>query len=97
MYGNTLYVWYYVVYHSVAKELFEAFSFIFLCVLFADISCPSIESFENVMRLSGMTVQALWDTESVFMQLPHIGPNVLKHFYTKKVRLECPLKVPDVK
>ena len=91
---NTLYIWCYIV----ADELFEVFSFILLCnVLFADISCPSIESFENVMRLSGMTVQALWDTESVFMQLPHIGPNVLKHFYTKKVRAECPLKVPDVK
>ena len=55
-----------------------------------DVAYPSIESFENVMRLSGMTVQALWDTESVFMQLPHIGPNVLKHFYTKKVSSEWP-------
>ena len=59
-------------------------------VMCTDVAYPSIESFENVMRLSGMTVQALWDTESVFMQLPHIGPNVLKHFYTKKVSSEWP-------
>ena len=54
-------------------------------VLSTDLSCPSIDSFENVMRLSGMTVQALWDTEPVFMQLPHIEADVLRHFYTKRV------------
>ena len=67
---------------------FYTFAFFLPPVVSTDMSCPSIDSFENVMRLSGMIVQALWDTEAVFMQLPHIEADVLRHFYTKRVSTE---------
>ena len=33
-----------------------------------------------------MVVQALWESKSVLLQLPHIEESMLRHFVDKKVR-----------
>lgn len=47
---------------------------------------PTLESLENIMRVSPMIVQALWDKykKQTLLQLPHIEENNLRHFMTKK-------------
>ena len=37
------------------------------------------------MKLSPMIVQALWNTKSPLLQLPHITESHLRYFETKKV------------
>ncbi|XP_013381039.1 translocation protein SEC63 homolog [Lingula anatina] len=45
---------------------------------------PRLETVENVMKVSQMLVQALWETKSPLLQLPHISEDMLKHFVTRK-------------
>ncbi|CAB3372878.1 Hypothetical predicted protein [Cloeon dipterum] len=45
---------------------------------------PKIETIENVMKLSPMIVQGLWDNKSPLRQLPHIQEENLKWFSSKK-------------
>lgn len=45
---------------------------------------PRLESLENLMKLSQMTTQAVWDSKSAFLMLPHISQEHLRHFNTKK-------------
>lgn len=47
---------------------------------------PQLESLENIMRLSPMIVQALWDKnkKQTLLQLPHLQEGHLRHFQTKK-------------
>lgn len=48
---------------------------------------PNLETLENIMKLSPMIVQALWDRQSPLLQLPHITEDMQRHFVTRKVRL----------
>lgn len=43
-------------------------------------SPPNQDVYESVMRLSQMIVQQMWDKHSVMLQLPHIQPDMLRHF-----------------
>lgn len=47
---------------------------------------PQLETLENIMRLSPMIVQALWDKnkKQTLLQLPHLQEGHLRHFQTKK-------------
>ncbi|CAF0943169.1 unnamed protein product [Didymodactylos carnosus] len=45
---------------------------------------PRLDSIENTMKLSPMIVQALWNTKSPLLQLPHITENHLRYFESKK-------------
>ncbi|CAM4882334.1 unnamed protein product [Rotaria socialis] len=45
---------------------------------------PKLETIENTMKLSPMMVQALLNTKSPLLQLPHITENHLRFFETKK-------------
>jgi len=45
---------------------------------------PRLESLENLMKLSQMTTQAVWETNKAFLMLPHISQDHLRHFNTKK-------------
>ncbi|CAF0722947.1 unnamed protein product [Adineta ricciae] len=45
---------------------------------------PRLDTIENTMRLSPMIVQALWNTKSPLLQLPHITESQLRFFETKK-------------
>ena len=49
-------------------------------------SVPSLDTFENVMKVHQMIVQATWERHSPLLQLPHLQPEQLKHFRTRKVR-----------
>jgi translocation protein SEC63 len=46
--------------------------------------CPSLETLEAAMKLSPLIVQALWDSKSPLLQLPHITEDNLRYFTTKK-------------
>ena len=48
---------------------------------------PSLETFENVMKVSQMVVQGMWSrgSNSCLFQMPHITADQVKHFRTKKV------------
>jgi translocation protein SEC63 len=54
---------------------------------------PTLETLENIMKLSPMIVQALWDKNKKYslLQLPHIVENHLRHFVTKKRNI-CDIK-----
>lgn len=45
---------------------------------------PRLETLENLMKLHAMIVQAIWDSKSPFLMLPHITQEHLRHFTTKK-------------
>jgi len=45
---------------------------------------PSLDTIENVMKLSPMIVQGLWENKSPLLQLPHISEDMLRHFVNKK-------------
>ncbi|XP_065648722.1 translocation protein SEC63 homolog isoform X2 [Hydra vulgaris] len=45
---------------------------------------PRLETLENLMKLSQMIVQGVWDCKSAFLMLPHISQEHLRHFHTKK-------------
>ncbi|CAF3492449.1 unnamed protein product [Rotaria sordida] len=45
---------------------------------------PRLDTIENTMKLSAMLVQALLNTKSPLLQLPHITENYLRFFETKK-------------
>ena len=47
---------------------------------------PSQDTFENVMRVSQMLVQGSWNRYSPLLQLPHLQPDHLRHFKTRKVK-----------
>lgn len=46
--------------------------------------CPSLETLEAAMKLSPLIVQALWDSKSPLLQLPHITEDNLRFFTSKK-------------
>lgn len=48
---------------------------------------PSLDTIENVMKLSGMIVQSLWENKSPLLQLPHIDETMLRHFADKKKKI----------
>ncbi|RWS25690.1 translocation protein SEC63-like protein [Leptotrombidium deliense] len=45
---------------------------------------PHLDTLENAMKLSPLIVQALWDSKSSLLQLPHINEDILRHFTTKR-------------
>lgn len=45
---------------------------------------PSLDTMENAMKLCPLIVQALWDSKSSLLQLPHITEDMLRHFTTRK-------------
>ena len=55
-----------------------------IVLLLLGVVMPSVDTFENVMKLSAMTVQCLWENQSPLLQLPHLSVEQLKHFNTKK-------------
>ncbi len=54
---------------------------------------PQLETLENIMKLSPMIVQALWEKNKkhTLLQLPHITEGMLRHFVTKKRNI-CDIK-----
>ncbi|XP_075910541.1 translocation protein SEC63 homolog [Petromyzon marinus] len=43
-----------------------------------------LQTVETCMKLSQMLVQGLWESRSVFLQLPHVRDEHLRHFSSKK-------------
>ncbi len=57
---------------------------------------PSLDTIENVMRISPMLVQAVWDKQSPLLQLPHFAEDMLRFCVTKKVRTAGPVTLISV-
>ncbi|KAJ8315346.1 hypothetical protein KUTeg_007496 [Tegillarca granosa] len=49
---------------------------------------PRLETVENCMKVSQMVFQALDQKSSPLLQLPHITPEMLKHFVTRKRNIQ---------
>lgn len=49
---------------------------------------PRLETVENCMKVSQMIIQGLDQKSSPLLQLPHIRPDMLKHFSTKKRHIQ---------
>ncbi|KAK3097244.1 hypothetical protein FSP39_007997 [Pinctada imbricata] len=49
---------------------------------------PRLETVENIMKVSQMLTQGLDQRSSPLLQLPHIAPDMLKHFTTKKRHIQ---------
>lgn len=45
---------------------------------------PKLSTIENIMKLSQMIIQALWEHNNPLQQLPHLTEDILKHFVTKR-------------
>uniref|UniRef100_A0A5S6QE66 J domain-containing protein n=1 Tax=Trichuris muris TaxID=70415 RepID=A0A5S6QE66_TRIMR len=45
---------------------------------------PALETLDNVMKLSGMIVQAVWDNKSPLLQLPYFGEDTVRYLQGKK-------------
>lgn len=45
---------------------------------------PRLSTIEHIIKVSQMIVQALWNTKSPLLQLPHINEKMLTHFVTKR-------------
>ena len=57
-----------------------------LCIHSVLAHAPCVEVFECVMSVSQMLVQGMWGKgTSPILQLPHVKPDQLKHFKTRKV------------
>lgn len=50
-------------------------------------SPPKLETMENLMKLSQMLIQGVWESKSNFLMLPHISQENLRHFNTKKRKI----------
>ena len=65
--------------------------YLYYCVQFfcssltAHAQMPRLETVENCMKVSQMTIQGVEAKSSQLLQLPHIRPDMLRHFVTKKV------------
>ena len=62
-------------------------------VLFTSLVCVgavqwklNLETLDNIMKTSQMSMQALWSNKSPILQLPHVTEDMLRHFVNKKVR-----------
>lgn len=49
---------------------------------------PKLETMENLMKLSQMVIQGVWDSKSSFLMLPHLSQEHLRHFSTKKRKIK---------
>jgi len=45
----------------------------------------NLETLDNIMKTSQMSIQALWANKSPILQLPHVTEDMLRHFVNKKV------------
>lgn len=48
---------------------------------------PRLETAESCIKMSQMVIQALDSKASPLQQLPHIRPDMMRHFVTKRVSL----------
>jgi len=58
---------------------------------------PTLETIESVMKLSPLIVQALWETRSPLLQLPHITEDMQKYFHSKKRQINSVQKFCQMK
>ena len=47
---------------------------------------PTLDTLEAAMKLSPLVVQAVWDSKSPLLQLPHVTEDMLRYFSAKKSR-----------
>eukprot|EP00116_Pleurobrachia_bachei_P002077 sb/3462339/ len=49
-----------------------------------NVATPNLQTFENLMRINVMAVQAMWSNQHPLFQLPHFTEDMLKYFMTKR-------------
>lgn len=45
---------------------------------------PTLDTLEAAMKLCPLIIQAVWDSKSPLLQLPHLTEEMLRHFHAKK-------------
>ena len=56
----------------------------------------NLETLDNIMKVSQMSIQALWANKSPILQLPHVTEDMLRHFVNKKVWTLSRVKVREL-
>jgi translocation protein SEC63 len=58
---------------------------------------PSLETLESAMKMSALIVQALWESKSPLLQLPHMTEELLRHFTTRRRSVRSLLQLAQMK
>ena len=74
----------------------EALNICFQAIYFSkrqkNIAAPNVTTFENLIKINAMSIQALWDNSSPLLQLPHFTEDLLKYFSTKRSNVKTLLQ-----
>ena len=70
-------------------EMISALEYLTVMSQYGKCRMPSLTTLDNCMKLSSLTVQALREFQSPFLQLPHIREEHIRHFITRKYQVTC--------
>ena len=74
----------------------EALNICFQLIYFSKrqkhVAAPNVKTFENLIKINVMAIQATWDNKSPLLQLPHITEDMLKYFSTKRFMVKSLLQ-----
>ena len=78
----------------------EALNICFQLIYFSkrqkNIAAPNVQTFENLIKINVMAIQATWDNKSPLMQLPHFTDDMLRYFSTKRSNIKSLLQFAQV-
>ena len=74
----------------------EALNICFQLIYFSKrqkhVAAPNVKTFENLIKINVMAIQATWDNKSPLLQLPHFTEEMLKYFSTKRSNIKSLLQ-----
>ena len=74
----------------------EALNICFQLIYFSKrqkhVAAPNVQTFENLIKINVMAIQATWDNNSPLLQLPHFEEEMVKYFSTKRSHVKSLLQ-----
>ena len=74
----------------------EALNICFQLIYFSkrqkNVAAPNVQTFENLIKINVMAIQATWDNKSPLLQLPHFEEEMVKYFSTKRSNVKSLLQ-----
>ena len=72
----------------VSETLNVCFQLMYFAKRQKNVSAPNVQTFENLIKINVMAIQATWDNKSPLLQLPHFQEDMLKYFSTKRSNIK---------